>query len=299
MPGYVRRHWQGDLPLAVAWWLNGIALTALSLAIPRQEWFVASVGTIDAAGEFTAFLLVGLFAMLLVPAWQVIGLYRAGDRHIATVGTILAGRLVQSGTTVLALLLALRFLIFAAEAYSGARIAYPIGPDARIVPSHGGRVLDVDAGFRFGLAAQVEAALDRNPRVRRLRLTSGGGALSEAVKLRKLILERQLDTEATSLCASACVSAFIAGKQRLLHRRARIGLHLPRNTGFGLRGPVSPFYAAELVYFSQRGVPDWFLDRWIATGRTFWYPAPSQLREAGLVTAFVGRPRPADEVYYR
>ncbi len=237
--------------------------------------------------------------LLLVPAWQIIGLFRAGDAHVARRSKFMAGRVAQSATTVLALLLAMRFLMFAAEAWSGARMAFPLGAPAQIVATHGGRVLEVNAAFSFGLAAEIEAALNRQPLVRRLRLTSGGGSLREAIRVRALIQARHLDTEAVSLCASACVSAYIAGRQRLLHRRARLGFHLPRNTGFGVRGPIAPFYVAELRYIRELGVPDWFIERWIVSGRDFWYPAPSQLREAGRVTAFVGPPKPGERVYFR
>lgn len=213
-------------------------------------------------------------------------------------GTILAARATQSAATLLAVLLAMRFLVFAGEAWSGARIAWPIGPANVVATSHAGRMLEVTGSIRFGLAERVRAALEANPGVRRVRMTSGGGSLSEARRIRELIVARGLDTDAVSLCASACVSAYIGGRHRLLRRSARLGFHLPRNPGFGLRAPVTADYSAELAYFGGRGVPLWFRQRWISGGRGFWYPAPSQLRAAGLVDAFFGRPRPGDEFLF-
>jgi hypothetical protein len=156
----------------------------------------------------------------------------------------------------------------------------------------------VKGAIIYGLAKEVRRALDANPGVRRIRLNSGGGSLTEAVKIRKLVLARGLDTDSTTNCSSACVSIYIAGRHRLLHRAARLGFHLPRNPGFGLRSPVTPEYARELGYFGRQGVPLWFLQRWIATGRTFWYPTPGQLRDAGIVQEFFGAPRPGEDIYF-
>ena len=297
---YAMRHWRGELPLAVTWWVNGIALAVVSLVADSWAAELGLVPAIDTRLRFTLWLAAGIVLLLLVPAWQVIGSFRAADRHVREVGTILAGRLVQALTTLLMLLLALRFLIFAGEAWSGARVAYPFGrSDYVVAVTANGRLLEVSGGFIFGLADDVRRALDENPRVRRVRLESGGGSLSEARRVRELIRERNLDTDSRTQCSSACVSAYIGGNHRLLRRSARLGFHLPRNPGFGLRSAVTADYAAEMGYFRRRGVPRWFRSRWIMTGREFWYPTPRQLRAAGIVDAFVGSPRPGEEFYYR
>jgi hypothetical protein len=229
-----------------------------------------------------------------------VGIFRAADRHAEQVGTILAARATQSLATVLMLILVVRFLGFAGETASGARIAWGIGTGGYAVTvTHGGRVLLVEGGFLFGLADEVGRVLAANPRVRRMRLNSSGGALSEARKLRALIEARGLDTDSTRLCASACVSAYMAGRHRLLHRAARLGFHLPRNPGFGVGGPLTEAYADELAWFARRGVPRGFRERLILSGREFWYPPPQRLRRAGLVHAFVGAPAPGEAFYYR
>jgi hypothetical protein len=296
---YAIRHWRGALPLAVAFWINGIALTAVSLGADTWAAGLGLGSAIDTKLRFAAYLAAGIVILLLLPAWQVVGLFRSADRHIAEAGTIVAGRLVQSLTTVLAIGFALRLLVFAGEAWSGARVAWPLGRSAyTISTAAGGRLLEVKGGFVFGLADDVRRALEANPRVRRLRLESGGGSLSEAIRVRELIRARHLDTESRVQCSSACVSAYIGGSHRLLRRSARLGFHLPRNPGYGLRGTVTADYAAEIAYFRRQGVPRWFRSRWIMTGRVFWYPTPRQLRAAGIVDAFVGMPRPGEAFYY-
>ena len=144
----------------------------------------------------------------------------------------------------------------------------------------------------FGVADAVQALLEANSTVRRIRLHSGGGALSEAVKLRGVIMARDLDTYADRECSSACVSAFVGGRYRFLKRGARMGFHLPRNWDTFRRGPVATPYVGELLYMRQHGLPDWFLDSWIRTGQTFWYPTEFQLVQSGLVTNLRGSPPP-------
>lgn len=298
MLSYFFRHWRGELSLGVAWWVNGVALTALTVALELYGGALGLNLQTDTRLGFSIYLAIGVFVLLLVPAWQLIGIFRAADRHADQVGTMLAARLTQALTTLLTILLAMRFLVFAGESWSGVRIAYGSGGSYTVTATHGGRVLEVKGAIIFGLAREVRRALEANPHVRRVRLSSGGGSLTEALKIRSLILARGLDTDSITNCSSACMSIYIAGRHRLLHRAARLGFHLPRNPGFGLRSPVTPEYAQELGYFGREGVPQWFRERWIATGRTFWYPAPGQLREAGIVQEFFGEPRPGEDTYF-
>jgi hypothetical protein len=295
---YFTRHWRGDSSLAVAWWVTGLGITALSLALERHASTFEL--PLESPAGFSGFVAIGVVLLLLVPAWQVIGLFRAADRHAEKVGTILAGRFVQGLTTLLAIVLAIRFLAFAGEVAPGARLAWQLGSDGySVAVSHNGRVLEIRGGILYGVAEEAGQLLETYPGVRRVRLNSGGGSLAEARKLRDLVIRRHLDTDSTLECASACVSVYIAGQHRLLHRAARLGFHLPRNPGFGFRSPVRPEYARELAYFTSIGVPQWFRQRLVASGRRFWYPTPEQLLGAEVVQVYYGRPRPGEDFYYR
>jgi hypothetical protein len=299
MLNYIVRHWRGESSLAAAWWLNGIGITALALVLERR-FGGALASAVDSPEGYGAFVLGGVALLLVVPAWQVIGIFRAADRHAAQVGTILGARFVQSLTTLLTIVLAVRFMTFAGEAAGGAKIAWRMGRVGySIAVTHHGRVLEIKGSFLLGLADEAQRVLAASPHVRRVRLNSGGGSLSEARKLRELILARRLDTDSTIECSSACASAYIAGRHRLLHRAARMGFHLPRNPGFGLRSPVMPEYAQELRYFGMRGVQSEFRQRLIASGRKFWYPPPALLHSSGIVDTFYGVPLPGEEFYYR
>jgi hypothetical protein len=187
------------------------------------------------------------------------------------------------------LLIATRGLVAGAEQVIAARVAWALGSyQYQVTLLPGGREIEVDGGLGFGVSAAVGELLAGNPDVRRIRLNSGGGALSEGVRLRELIVAHGLDTYSSRECSSACVSAFIGGRFRYLQRGARMGFHLPRNWEPLSTGPVSSVYATELRYFQQRGVPGWFLGNWVRSGQKFWYPTEFQLQRAKIVSFMRG-----------
>lgn len=290
MAGYVVRHWRGQLGPGVTWWINTVAVTV------GLWWLVPRAAAASGLGAPTAAAFGGAVALQFlqlgaVPLWQMVGLWRCGYHCAQGPGHWPAGRTLQVAAFLFTLLVAMRGLVFAAETAIGARVAFALGPysyQVRLHPS--GRAIDVQGGLGYGVAAAVEALLARHPGVRRIRLDSGGGALSEATQLRSLILARDLDTYAARECSSACVSAFAGGRFRYLKRGARMGFHLPRNWESFSANPVARSYQAELRYLHERGLPDWFLARWIRSGQRFWYPTERQLLASGLVTTLLGTP---------
>jgi hypothetical protein len=227
----------------------------------------------------------------IIPLWQMVGLWQATDRSLRTTDRIFTARLTQVAAVLFTLLIATRGLVAGSEQILAARVAYALGSyqyQVELLP--GAREIEVSGGLGYGVTTAVTKLLANNPDVRRIRLNSGGGALSEGVRLRGLIIAHGLDTYSSRECSSACVSAFIGGRFRYLRRGARMGFHLPRNWEPLSTGPVSADYAAELGYFQQRGVPDWFLGNWIRSGQKFWFPSEFQLRRAGIVSFLRGAP---------
>jgi hypothetical protein len=291
---YPVRHWRGELSPGVSWWLNCVLLTvAVWFGGPRVALALGVLDP-DTALRFTGALAVNATVAGLVPLWQLVGLWRSAARRVAADGAPgrwSRGRWGQVAGVVFTAFVAGRGLTAAAESAISARVAYAIGPYAysvRLLP--GGREIELRGGIGFGVARELAALADASPGVRRVRLNSGGGALSEARRLRDVIAARRLDTITTTGCSSACVSAFIGGRFRYLQRGAPMGLHLPRNWQPLNRGGVNPVFVGELAYFQQRGVPGWFLAAWIGTGTRFWYPDEFTLLRAGIADFLRGPP---------
>jgi len=287
---YLSRHWRGQLSLTLSWWVNCVLLSVLLLVL--VPWAVRQLGfaSLDSRGAFLAVTALRSLQLGLVPLWQLVGLWRAAGRHLEASPEPLAGRLAQVGAVLFTLVVAMRGLVFAGETVLGARLALDMGPYAYRVSLASPRVIRVDGGLGFGVAARVAELLAAHPQVRRVELNSGGGALSEARQLRELIIQNRLDTYTRTGCSSACFSAFIGGRQRILQRGAPMGVHLPRNWDLGSTAPFSAAFMEELVYLRDIGLPGWFLVRWTRSGPKFWYPTEFQLRAAGVVTAVRGAP---------
>jgi hypothetical protein len=291
---FPQAHWRGELPLWASWWASCVAVTWGLWAL--GPWLTRTLGI--AAGDtptaFTGMVLWYLIQVGLVPLWQLVGLSRASDNAFREGGSAVLGRAGQVATVLLAMLFAMQGLMVASQTAIGARLAYAFGPYAyQVTLLPGGREIEVRGGLGMGVSRDFAALLKANPGVRRVRLNSGGGSLSEAQRLRQVIVENRLDTITTSRCSSACFSVFLGGRFRYLQKGAVLAVHLPRNwTPLG-RGPLAPEFSAELKYLSRSGVPDWFLASWIRTGQNFWTPTEFQLRRAGVITAVRGvAPKP-------
>ncbi|MDH4021652.1 MAG: hypothetical protein OEV14_00860 [Gammaproteobacteria bacterium] len=288
---FIVRHWRGELRPGVTWWINCVVLTVLLWwAVPRVA-FGAGLLPPDTSGRFLAMLALQIFQIGLVPLWQMVGLWRSGARAVRENSGWLVAYTTQVTAFLFTILIIMRGLVFGAEQVISARVSLALGPyhyQVTLLPS--GREIAVDGGLGFGVSDAVKTLLDANPQVRRIRLESGGGALWEGVKLREIIMARNLDTYTARECSSACVSAYAGGRFRYLQRGARIGVHLPRNWETFSSNPVSAPYRAELIFFRNRGLPDWFLGNWVRAGQRFWYPTEFQLVSSGLVTHLRGVP---------
>ncbi|MDP2325666.1 MAG: hypothetical protein Q8N51_16800 [Gammaproteobacteria bacterium] len=268
-----------------------MVLTVLLWWVVPRVALAAGFAPPDTTAKFLASFTVQFFQIGLVPLWQMVGLWRAGDRVARGKSHWLTGRSTQVLAFLFTVLIAMRGLVFGAEQVIGARVALALGTyhyTVTLLP--GGREIEVDGGLGFGVSDAVRAVLDANPQVRRIRLESGGGALSEGMKLREIIMARNLDTFSARECSSACVSAYAGGRFRYLQRGARMGVHLPRNWEAFSASPVATAYHAELLFLRNRGLPDWFLNNWIRTGQRFWYPTEFQLVSSGLVSYLRGVP---------
>lgn len=291
MFSYLSRHWRGQLSLALTWWVNCVLLTGVLLVLVPWTARQLGVATADSLDSFIKASALYSLQLGLVPLWQLVGLWRAAARHLRERPGSLYGQAAQVVAVLFTLIIAMRGLMFGAELVLASRLALAIGPYAhRVSLVAGGHAILVEGGLGFGVTTQVAALLAANPGVRRIELNSGGGALSEARRLRELIINNRLDTYTRTGCSSACFSAFIGGRQRILERGARMGVHLPRNWDLGSTAPFSAAFLEELVYLRDIGLPGWFLVRWTSSGRKFWFPTEFQLRAAGVVTAVRGPP---------
>lgn len=97
--------------------------------------------------------------------------------------------------------------------------------EARMVVQEQGNVLRIEGSVGAKFANDLRAALDANPSLQRIDITSGGGYAGPGLEAARMIRRRNLIVRVQSQCASMCVALWAAGAQRQMEPDAWIGLH--------------------------------------------------------------------------
>lgn len=141
-----------------------------------------------------------------------------------------------------------------------------------------------------GMYGRVEALLNTHSAIRSVQLASRGGALSEAMKIGRLIRSRALRTVATDACESSCTLVMIAGAERVIAPPFySLGFH--RITQFDKVVPDDhPDYDAVRKYAADMiGSGDEFVAAWKSgAGASFYRPSLRKLCEMKVATTIQG-----------
>lgn len=97
--------------------------------------------------------------------------------------------------------------------------------DARMVTQEHGSVLRIEGSVGSKFADDLRAALEANPSLQRIDITSGGGYAGPGLEAARMIRRRNLIVRVQKQCASMCVALWAAGAQRQMEPDAWIGLH--------------------------------------------------------------------------
>ena len=146
------------------------------------------------------------------------------------------------------------------------------------------------------------------PEIRTLRISGPGGHMQAAREISNKVLEFQLDTVASGLCASACARIFLAGKNRTLEANATLGFHRPwidaeSEKKYYERMRVQKGWedefeylvwlydslvkniATDIRYMQSRGVPlEFILKRLETDSYDMWEPSRDELLANGVIT---------------
>lgn len=154
---------------------------------------------------------------------------------------------------------------------------------ARITVASDGRTIVIVGGLGRGSTDSFARALAEAPDVRTVALQSNGGLLVEAVGIAAIVRTRALDTYVETSCLSACAMILLAGKDRAISPRARVGFHRPYLPN-GDPASAGVLRVARASY-DRAGVEPGFTDRVFATPpETMWYPSYEEMLAARLVT---------------
>lgn len=278
------RHWRGELPLPVSYWgvafSVGAANTAFAL-IPDWESGLASFPKITAWA-----MLLGAAAHIVAGLWVQVGIWRSAGNYLASGGTTAWGYIAKVSALFGSCLVVLLPFFTPQYPYYG-RIAAGRDPNGAYVISQFGTMVEFKGGLAHGSAKALRLALEKDPKIKSLKINSAGGSLREGRAMRDLVVQRGLSTTVDGICLSACTLVYAAGTKRWMTDYDVLGFHAYRLVGFSplLKGRLEE---ADREDWKARDFNAKFIDRAFKTPHDeFWMPTPDELLEAGFATNVV------------
>jgi uncharacterized protein len=136
-----------------------------------------------------------------------------------------------------------------------------------------------------GVARKLSEFLAKAPQIRAIGLYSGGGRISEAIKIRDLIRSRNIDTFVYNRCFSACTIAFLGGVNRYIGQEKQMGFHGSRWLEFENNYNHDQYMVDKIISLGINAVSAEKAYR--APNEGMWFPSIAELTRAGFVTEVV------------
>ncbi|MFN3623406.1 MAG: hypothetical protein ACK4TP_05020 [Hyphomicrobium sp.] len=289
---YPLRHWRGDYSLWLSFWISFVLLFAAAVA--GFYYILGNLGDDFEPVTGIRVIVGGLLALCTLFVWQSVGVWRSAKRRRQAGGgrivsfLAVAGLLAGLTAIVLNVAVARPMLNMLGEIAAGrdaiSRAGYRIALGSDRVIIYG--------AITYGVDRKLSDILDARPSIRLVQLESTGGHRGAGLRLARVILGRGLDTTTMHSCSSACTFAFLAGRERSLGPKAKLGFHsagmryAPK--GLDERAMLAATKRAQASmqrFYAERGLPAAFIDRVLATpDQTMWFPSREELLQAGVIT---------------
>jgi len=283
---YIIKHWRGELPLAVSFWINLFFINICLRFI--ESWLVESNAIQSPVLGSQISLSFVFLALFIVYPWQIIGTWRSANRHIeetsrngwagATKGLIIIGFMATVANVYISI-----------PQYKDA-VLIGFGKDEygeyHVTLKKENTLIHLMGGLGHGVAADVRDLLDKNPQVTGIVLDSQGGWIYEGRELYKVIRSNNLDTYSLKGCYSACITAFIGGDTRYLAEGANLAFHQYSAAGKSFENIIDmqPEMRQDIEIYRKQGVSQEFIDKmFLASKDDFWYPTIDELYYGNVV----------------
>ncbi|RZP19558.1 MAG: hypothetical protein EVA34_04190 [Erythrobacter sp.] len=278
---WIYDHWHGALNLAPAYWINvflvGFVLNVMAAAFENSN----DTGSLQTTATISLAIWGTAIALSI---WGIVGVWRSANHHVARggnkgwatlaqivcilgalslVGNLLSGREMYAETTKLA------------AGYDS------LGDGATFALE--GNSIAVSGMLTVGSAVRFEEFLASAPQANRLELLSGGGRIQEAADIAEIVSRRGMDTHVTTECSSACVTIFLAGRNRMIGPDAALGFHSPTYPGLTPQEEAD-MERLERERMGELGLSQAFIDRTMNTlPESMWYPGYKELFRENVV----------------
>ncbi len=285
--GYLRQHWRGDLPLAVA--VIGSAALVWG-AVQLIAYASRQVPITDYPIGSSLLWLLEVVTLIAGALWWGTGVQRSAIESVGRGGSMPVA--VLTGMVGIGAFVWVGMFWFQSARYVMPEVWSTLigsSPPATVRLDSRSNQIVVQGGLEFGSTRAVRDVLDGNPDVRIVRLESPGGRVAEGLALGTLLRDRNIDTFVNAECSSACVTAFAGGARRIIGTHARVGLHSAGGAGFSADAVASANRRSD-EFIAARGVDQRVLQAGAAIANDqIWFPSPQVLLNSGLATEIAGR----------
>ncbi|MGJ3259601.1 MAG: hypothetical protein ACFE0S_08360 [Rhodospirillales bacterium] len=287
---YLRDHWNGRHPLARAFWINLVAVRAVAIWL---ESLLEPLARKDPERTLTLYIPIAILSHVILLTWQLIGTVRSLDAFERDRGAMYAvwgtqlGIVLAVGASIVSVIVSVQPMLLDPPGEPLHKVwereranKYDITLDAN------GHTLSIVGEIELGMAKALRRVFAERQDIRVVSLESPGGHIYEGRAVAKLIEQHGLDTFVAGACESACVTAFMGGRERVLGPGGKIGFH---QYGDAAKYPtpladLGNEQELDRAYFASRGVASPFLDKvFDAPHDAIWYPTQAELLAAGVV----------------
>lgn len=284
---YLRKHWEGKLPLSVSFWVNLVLVNVIILVF--TEWFATTDLIENPVLYARVFLTLIVFNLFILYVWQIVGVWRSADNYAKEKNSTKIRTLVRA-----VLIIGVLGTIGSLGQYSSeyryfVEIGFSKDPLANydLSLSRDKTKIIFEGGMGFGASADFENYLKDNPTVNGVILNSIGGRLYEARQISNIILKNGLNTFSTTVCLSACTIAFLSGTKRIIGEGSTFGFH---RSSMDLETSYAPTIIDEQEeidrqdFLNKEVDPNFVEKAFRPENDDMWYPSYQEMLDANFAT---------------
>jgi hypothetical protein len=148
----------------------------------------------------------------------------------------------------------------------------------------GGTEMEYSGEIGFNASGKLRSALNDNPAVKVLHLTSNGGNVFYARQMQYLVHDRGLTTVVDAHCYSACAFVFLGGIERYLVPGAKLGFHRESAPGQS-PAEINAIEESDGQAMRAMGISGSFVDKVFSTPSSdIWIPSADELKQAHVIS---------------
>ncbi|MBN2285885.1 MAG: hypothetical protein JXI43_05515 [Tissierellales bacterium] len=286
---YFKRHWRGELPLALSFWINLFLVNLLIQFI--IAWYDDACPIANPVISARIAIIFNVLRFFVVYPWQIVGTWRSCVNHIDKYRKYFWSRTAQT-LIVIGVITTFGVITSSWTVYEA---LYKIGfqkdeyDDYTLEMEKDNTIIHLKGGLGFGVSKDVKKLIEKYPSVNGIILDTIGGRIYEGRELYKLIYDYNLDTYSLEGCCSSGTIAYIAGNHRYLGLGANLAFHEYSNyEGLDEYIDLEKEQNDDLLLFRKQGVDDEFLDKmYTASSDDLWYPTIEEMIDAGVIHGII------------